>query len=103
MARALDIIVEVAPPLRNAFEGRSQVSLGVPATAELGDVMESLLRLYPRTRAFLAGDHGGTSGRYMHVALGAPLGSGQGLARGHKLFVFALSRSPASRRTRLEG
>jgi hypothetical protein len=102
VARALDIIVVVAPPLRNAFDGRSQVSLGVPATAELGDVMESLLRLYPRTRAFLAGDHGGTSGRYMHLAMALPE-QGQGLAGGHKLFIFALSRSPASSRTSLEG
>jgi hypothetical protein len=63
LARAFDITVVVAPPLRNAFEGRSLVSLGLPSTADLGDVVETLLRLYPRTRSLLAGDGGVPGGR----------------------------------------
>lgn len=108
MARALDISVVVAPPLRNAFEGRSVVSLGLPATADLGDVVETLLRLYPRTRSLLAGDRGTPGGRFMHLVVdgsaireGAP-GPG-GLAVGHKIFIFALTRPPPSNQPDLEG
>ncbi|HLM44836.1 MAG TPA: hypothetical protein VK458_13265 [Myxococcaceae bacterium] len=108
MARALDITVVVAPSLRAAFEGRLVVTLGVPASANMGDVLESLLRLYPRTQALLAGDKGVPGGRYLHVALDEystrELAQGRpGLAAGHKVFLFALSRPPASRQTGLEG
>lgn len=108
MARALDITVVVAPPLRSAFEGRSLVSLGLPATADLGEVVETLLRLYPRTRGLLAGDRGTPGGRYMHLVLDAasihePAGGRAGLAAGHKVFVFALSRPVAGKQTGLEG
>jgi hypothetical protein len=97
VAPALDITVVVAPPLRSAFEGRSHVSLGLPATADLGQVVETLLRLYPRTRSLLAGDRGTPGGRYMHLVLDAPS------ATGHKIFIFALSRPPASSQPDLEG
>ena len=108
MARSLDITVVVAPSLKSAFEGRLVVTLGVPATANMGDVVETLLRLYPRTQALLAGDRGAPGGRYLHVAMdehssrNLALGGG-GLAAGHKVFVFALSRPPASRQPGLEG
>jgi hypothetical protein len=108
VARALDITVVVAPPLRSAFEGRSLVSLGLPATADLGEVVETLLRLYPRTRSLLAGDRGPVGGRYMHLVLDAPsiqepARGRAGLAAGHKVFVFALSRPVAGSQTGLEG
>ncbi|MDY7228768.1 hypothetical protein [Hyalangium rubrum] len=108
MARPLDITVVVAPSLRGAFEGRQVVNLGVPATAHVGDVLETLLRLYPRLNSLLAGDKGPPGGRYLHVALdehaSRELAQGRGgLAAGHKVFIFALSRPPASSRTSLEG
>jgi hypothetical protein len=108
VARALDITVVVAPSLRPAFEGRLVVTLGMPASATMGDVLESLLRLYPRTQALLAGDRGAPGGRYLHVALdehsSRELAQGKpGLAAGHKVFLFALSRPPAGRQPGLEG
>jgi hypothetical protein len=108
VAHALDITVVVAPPLRNAFEGRARVTLGLPATADIGDVVETLLRLYPRTRSLLAGDGGLPGGRYMHLVLDGSASpeeapSRTGLAPGHRVFVFALSRPPASNRADLEG
>jgi hypothetical protein len=108
VARAFDITVVVAPTLRSAFEGRSQVTLGLPAAANLGDVVETLLQLYPRTRSLLAGDGGTPGGRYMHLVLEGsslqPPAPGRGtLAAGHKIFVFALSRPLASSRPGLEG
>jgi hypothetical protein len=108
VARALDITVVVAPSLRAAFEGRLIVTLGVPASATMGDVLESLLRLYPRTQSLLAGDRGAPGGRYLHVALdehsSRELARGRrGLAAGHKVFLFALSRPPASSQPALKG
>lgn len=97
MVQALELTVVVAPPLRSAFEGRSRLSLGLPATADLGEMVEALLRLYPRSRGLLAGDRGTPGGRYMHLVLDAPS------ATGHKIFVFALSLPPASSRPGLEG
>jgi hypothetical protein len=108
LARALDITVVVAPPLQSAFDGRSLVTLGLPATADVGELVETLLRLYPRTRNLLAGDRGAPGGRYMQLVLDAPSlqvpaqGRG-GLAAGHKVFLFALSRPPASNRAAQEG
>jgi len=102
VARPLDITVVVAPSLRAAFDGRLVITLGVPSTASMGDVVESLLRLYPRAQALLAGDRGAPGGRYLHVALdehsSRELAQGKpGLAAGHKVFLFALSRPPAGR------
>ena len=108
MARALDITVVVAPPLQSAFDGRSHVSLGLPASADVGELVETLLRLYPRTRSLLAGDRGTPGGRYMHLVLDAPslhmpVQGRAGLAAGHKVFLFALSRPPASNLAGQEG
>lgn len=108
MARALDITVVVAPPLQSAFDGRSLVTLGLPSTADVGELMETLLRLYPRTRSLLAGDRGTPGGKYMQLVLDAPslhvpVQSRAGLAAGHKVFLFALSRPPASNRPGQEG
>jgi hypothetical protein len=106
VARALDITVVVAPPLRSAFDGRSQLSLGLPANADVGEVVETLLRLYPRSRSMLAGDGTTLSGRYMYLIVDGGAGlapEGGGLSAGHKVFIFALSRTPASSRTGLEG
>lgn len=108
MARTLDIIVVVAPSLRGAFEGRRTVNLGLPATAGVGEVVETLLKLYPRTRNLLAGDWKSPSGQYLHLALDERASQelaqgGGGLAAGQKVYLFALSRSPASRQTGLEG
>jgi hypothetical protein len=108
LARALDITVVVAPPLQSAFDGRSHVSLGLPASADVGELVETLLRLYPRTRSLLAGDGSARGGRYMQLVLDAsslhqPVQGRAGLAAGHKVFLFALSRPPASKRAAQEG
>lgn len=103
-----DISVSVAPGLRGAFDGRRELALGVPAAAGIGDVVEALLRLYPRTRQLLAGDGGEPGGLYLHVAMDAAtareLASGTGgLPGGCRLYVFALSRPPRGGRAVVEG
>jgi hypothetical protein len=99
----------VAPGLRGAFEGRRELSLGMPAHSDVGDVVETLLRLYPRARQYVAGDREGASqGPYLHVALDERSArelarGGGGLSAGLKLYVFALSRSPQGWRAGVEG
>ncbi len=46
----------VPPTLKGAVDGRGRLDLGVPPAAELGDVLESLFRLYPKLAAHIASD-----------------------------------------------
>ena len=41
-------------PLRNAVEGRRKLNLGLPPSADLGDLVQALLTLYPKLRAHVA-------------------------------------------------
>lgn len=52
----LNVTVVVPPTLRGAMEGRKQVQLGVPPSADVGDVLETLLRLYPKLHHHVAND-----------------------------------------------
>jgi len=52
----LNVTVVVPPTLRGAMEGRKQVQLGVPPHADVGDVLETLLRLYPKLMHHVAND-----------------------------------------------
>jgi hypothetical protein len=107
VARTWEVTVVVAPALRGAFEGRRELTLGLPANAGVGDVLESLFNLYPRVRQYLAGERGG-QGLYLHIALDERASEelahgGGGLSAGLKLYFFALSRTPGARRAGVEG
>ncbi|MFP2909720.1 hypothetical protein ACLESD_32675 [Pyxidicoccus sp. 3LFB2] len=107
MAHAFEVSVVVAPALRGAFEGRRELSLGMPAHAGVGDVLESLFKLYPRVRQYLKGERGG-SGLYLHIAMDERAAEelargGRGLSAGLKLYFFALSRAPGPRQAGVEG
>ncbi|MGZ3458032.1 MAG: MoaD/ThiS family protein [Archangium sp.] len=103
MAQALDVTVVVPPPLRALFEGRREVTLGVPGETTVAEVWETLLKLYPRLRQHFAGDQPVTGGFYVQLALDehslAELASGgTGLSTGGRLYLFCLSRpSPGGR------
>ncbi|PTL77949.1 hypothetical protein [Vitiosangium sp. GDMCC 1.1324] len=103
MARALDVTVVVPPPLRALFEGRREVTLGVPSTTTVGEILETLLRLYPRLSQHFAGDQPVSGGFYVQLALDEPslkelASGGTGLSTGGRLVLFCLSRpSPGVR------
>lgn len=42
--------------LQPACEGRTRVELGVPPTSSVGDVVQTLIALYPGLRAFVANE-----------------------------------------------
>jgi hypothetical protein len=108
LARALDVTVVVPPPLRSLFEGRREITLGVPSTSGVGDVVEVLLSLYPRLGQHLAGDRRPTGGFYVHLALTAHAleelaAGGTGLSSGGRLLLFVLSRPSPGRQAGASG
>lgn len=108
MARTLDIIVVVPPPFRPIFEGRREVSLSMPATAGVGEVVEALLSLYPRMSQHLAGDRPARGGQFLQLALDEDsarelAGGGTGLSAGRRLVLFSLSRPSPGGRSGAEG
>lgn len=52
----MNVTVRIPPALRAAFEGRELLSLGLPANADIGDLFDTLLSLYPKLRSHMAGD-----------------------------------------------
>ena len=50
----MTVTVHVPGPLRNAVEGRRKLNLGLPPSADLGDLVQALLTLYPKLRAHVA-------------------------------------------------
>jgi hypothetical protein len=77
----VNVTVWVPRALGTAVEGRQRLELGLPPSADLTDVLQSLLALYPKLAGHLASDRtaapeaqlglmtGGAAGR----ALSAPL------------------------------
>lgn len=52
----LTITVHVADTVRGAVEGRRKLELGLPSTANVGELMETLVRLYPRLQILWASE-----------------------------------------------
>jgi hypothetical protein len=52
----MNVTVSVAASLRAAFDGRSRLELGVPNGADLGDVVHTLVTLYPKLLQHLPND-----------------------------------------------
>jgi molybdopterin converting factor small subunit len=52
----LTVTVHIPAPLRNAVEGRRKLNLGLPPSADVGDLVQALLTLYPKLRAHVSQD-----------------------------------------------
>jgi hypothetical protein len=48
----VNVTIVLPPSLQPLMEGRSQIELGVPLTAGVGDLFATLFTLYPRLRRF---------------------------------------------------
>jgi hypothetical protein len=59
----LTVTVHVPGLLRNAVEGRRKLNLGLPPSADLGDLVQALLTLYPKLRAHVAQEHSERPGK----------------------------------------
>lgn len=49
----MNVTIVIAKPLQPACEGRARIELGVPPTSDIGDVLQTLLALYPGLKAFI--------------------------------------------------
>jgi hypothetical protein len=52
----MNITVMIPRGLQAACEGRARIELGVPPTSSVGDVVQTLMALYPGLRAFVASE-----------------------------------------------
>ncbi|RJS27463.1 hypothetical protein DRW03_03650 [Corallococcus sp. H22C18031201] len=103
-----EVTVVVAPALRGAFDGRRELRLGVPVPSSVGDVVETLLKLYPSARKLLLSERASGPAVYLHLALDAGAGEAWGHevsepAPGRTLYVFALSRPSPGGRAGVDG
>lgn len=100
MERPLTVTVFVPQAIRGAVEGRARISLGVPASADIGDVLDTLLRLYPKLRSYVASERKG-AGQGLTLFPGDPeQARRRGLRDGEKLYLFSSAGpSPGGRRS----
>jgi hypothetical protein len=54
----MNVTVLIPRSLKTAVEGKAKLSLGLPPSADLGDLVEALFTLYPKLRLHLASDQG---------------------------------------------
>ena len=52
----MNITVVIPKSLQAACEGRAKIELGVPPSSGIGDVVQTLMSLYPGLRAFVANE-----------------------------------------------
>ncbi len=52
----MNVTVMIPRGLQAACEGRARIELGVPPTSTVGDVVQTLMALYPGLRAFVANE-----------------------------------------------
>jgi hypothetical protein len=48
-------------------EGKVKLSLGLPATADVGDLLEALFTLYPKLKVHVASDQGSTQAQHLNL------------------------------------
>jgi hypothetical protein len=78
----MNVTVMIPRSLQPACEGRAKIELGVPPTSNVGDIVQTLMSLYPGLRAFVANEK-------------RPLRQHFGVAQvGKKLLLFANTASP---------
>lgn len=86
----MNLTVIVSHHLREAVEGRRRLELGVPRTADVGDVVETLLSLYPKLGHFLANERSAER-RQLNIYWGDGSGRrGDGFRDGQRLYLLAL-------------
>ena len=52
----MNVTIVIPRTLQAACEGRARIELGVPPNASVGDVVQTLMQLYPGLRAWVANE-----------------------------------------------
>lgn len=76
----MNITVIIPKALQPACEGRSKIELGVPSSTDVGEVLQTLMALYPGLRAWVASELGPT---HQHFGVAQA---------GRKVFLFTSQR-----------
>lgn len=97
----MNVTVVVPKTLRGLLDGRRQVELGVPHTADIGDVLQTLLSLYPKLKTAMASDRR-IGPQQLLVFMGErgsrDLARGQpGIRNGDRVYLCASAAEPARR------
>ena len=88
----MNVTVLVPPTLRAAVDGKHKLDLGVPAGAGVGEVLQTLLTLYPKLRAAVASE---TRGRRQQLSVVVePPGVRRGQRESVRVWLFA-AQAPA--------
>ena len=83
----MNVTVLVPPTLRAAVEGKHKLDLGVPAGAGVGEVLQTLLTLYPKLRGAVASE---TRLRRQQLSVVVePPSVRRGLREGVRVWLFA--------------
>ena len=91
----MNVTIVLPHSLRPAVDGRRRLELGVPLTADLGDVLQTLFTLYPKLKAFVPSDKRGIR-QELNVFLSEQgtrdlADRRKGMREGQKVYVFASS------------
>ena len=83
----MNVTVLVPPTLRSAVDGKHKLELGVPAGAGVGEVLQTLLTLYPKLRGAMASE---TRPRRQQLTVVVEPGSARrGQRDGVRVWLFA--------------
>jgi len=87
----VNVTVLVPATLRSAVDGKHKLDLGVPAGAGVGEVLQTLLTLYPKLRAAMASE---TRPRRQQLTVVVEPRSGvRGSRDGVRVWLFAAAGS----------
>ena len=83
----MNVTVLVPATLRSAVDGKHKLDLGVPAGAGVGEVLQTLLTLYPKLRAAMANE---TRPRRQHLPVVVePRSLARGSREAVRVWLFA--------------
>ncbi|HEY1909134.1 MAG TPA: hypothetical protein VGG91_24030 [Myxococcaceae bacterium] len=83
----MNVTVLVPSTLRSAVDGKHKLDLGVPAGADVGEVLQTLLTLYPKLRAAMASET--RPRRQQLTVVVEPRPAGRGSRDGVRVWLFA--------------
>jgi hypothetical protein len=93
----VNVTVVVPNSLRPACEGRKKLELGVPSTADLGDVLHTLFTLYPKLVSHMPSEKRPIRQHlniFLSEAMSRDVANKDPLREGQTLYLFASQSQP---------
>jgi len=93
----VNVTVLVPSTLRSAVDGKHKLDLGVPAGAGVGEVLQTLLTLYPKLRSAMASEM--RLRRQQLTVVFEPRSAGRGSREGIRVWLFAAAEAAGAGRS----